>query len=206
MCQKLPMWAFLPLLGTLEALKLYKNIFSQDFPQHFLQNFPQDFLQDFQQHFLEDFLQHFLQYSHKISHTISHTICQVGCWLVSSPLPIPNAKFPPITALLNRPTYHKSANVSPPPIPKSHGNPKSMNKLTLNEPAMKHERTQWKCFIQTHLLFVTYAPLQVWSLMVWLQCLCNFLQKTSRPDNNCWCRLVFIEINWRFFYKNLSLN
>ena len=30
--------------------------------------------------------------------------------------PIPNAKFPPITALLNRPTYHKSANVSPPPF------------------------------------------------------------------------------------------
>ena len=31
--------------------------------------------------------------------------------------PIPNAKFPPITALLNIPTYHKSANVSPPPFP-----------------------------------------------------------------------------------------
>ena len=31
--------------------------------------------------------------------------------------PISNAKFPPITALLNRPTYHKSAKVSPPPFP-----------------------------------------------------------------------------------------
>ena len=31
--------------------------------------------------------------------------------------PIPNANFPPITALLNRPTYHKSAKVSPPPFP-----------------------------------------------------------------------------------------
>ena len=31
--------------------------------------------------------------------------------------PIPNAKFPPITALLNMPTYHKSAKVSRPPIP-----------------------------------------------------------------------------------------
>ena len=31
--------------------------------------------------------------------------------------PIPNAKFPPITALLNMPTYHKSAKVSPPPFP-----------------------------------------------------------------------------------------
>ena len=50
--------------------------------------------------------------------------------------PIPNAKFPPITALLNRPTYHKRSKVSPPPFPKSYGNPKSMNKLTLNEPAI----------------------------------------------------------------------
>ena len=31
--------------------------------------------------------------------------------------PIPNAKFSPITALLNRPTYHKRSKVSPPPFP-----------------------------------------------------------------------------------------
>ena len=31
--------------------------------------------------------------------------------------PIPDPKFPPITTLLNRPTYHKSAKVSPPPCP-----------------------------------------------------------------------------------------
>ena len=31
--------------------------------------------------------------------------------------PIPNAKFPPITALLNRSIYHKSAKGSPPPCP-----------------------------------------------------------------------------------------
>ena len=37
-------------------------------------------------------------------------------WLASHH-PIPSAKFPPITALLNSPTYHKSANVSPPPFP-----------------------------------------------------------------------------------------
>ena len=30
--------------------------------------------------------------------------------------PIPNAKYPPITALLNRPTYKRS-KVSPPPLP-----------------------------------------------------------------------------------------
>ena len=37
-------------------------------------------------------------------------------WLASHH-PILNAKFPPITALLNRPTYHKSARGSPPPCP-----------------------------------------------------------------------------------------
>ena len=31
--------------------------------------------------------------------------------------PIPNAKFTPMTALLTRSTYHKSAKVSPPPFP-----------------------------------------------------------------------------------------
>ena len=31
--------------------------------------------------------------------------------------PIPNVKFPPITTLLNRPTYHKRSKVSPPPFP-----------------------------------------------------------------------------------------
>ena len=31
--------------------------------------------------------------------------------------PIPNAKFQPITLKLNRPAYHKSAKVSPPPFP-----------------------------------------------------------------------------------------
>ena len=30
--------------------------------------------------------------------------------------PIPNAKFPPITVLLNRPTYHKRSKMSPPPF------------------------------------------------------------------------------------------
>ena len=37
-------------------------------------------------------------------------------WLFSHH-PIPNAKFQPITLLLSRPTYHKSAKVSPPPFP-----------------------------------------------------------------------------------------
>ena len=57
--------------------------------------------------------------------------------------PIPNTKFPPITAFLNMPTYHKSAKVSHHPFLKSHGNPKSMNKLTLNEPAIIFLLGQW---------------------------------------------------------------
>ena len=49
--------------------------------------------------------------------------------------PIPNAKSPPITTLLIRSTHHKSANGFPPPVYKYHGHLKSMNKLTVNEPA-----------------------------------------------------------------------
>ena len=42
---------------------------------------------------------------------------------------IPNAKFPPITALFNRSTYHKSTKALPTLF-------QSMNKLTLNEPTI----------------------------------------------------------------------
>ena len=38
--------------------------------------------------------------------------------------PILNAKFPPITALLNRPTYHESAKVTPSPCPQILSTPK----------------------------------------------------------------------------------
>ena len=84
--------------------------------------------------------------------------------------PILNTKFPPIFALLNRATYHKSVKGSLPPCPKSHGNLKSMNKLT-NEPAEKikkdvkfwvhyknlaekfQTRHLWEYFILVFLLF-----------------------------------------------------
>ena len=39
--------------------------------------------------------------------------------------PIQNAKFLPMTALLNRPTYFKSAKVSPPPCPQISWGPKT---------------------------------------------------------------------------------
>ena len=47
--------------------------------------------------------------------------------------PIPNVKYPPITALSNKSTYHKCTKGFPPSSPQI---PKSMNKLTLNELAI----------------------------------------------------------------------
>ena len=72
-----------------------KMVLGQDlgnFQKHFLQNFRQDFPQHFPQNSPQNFLSWIL----------------IG----NSPSSIPNAKFPPITAWLNRPTYHKSAKVS----------------------------------------------------------------------------------------------
>ena len=66
-------------------------------------------------------------------------ISRAGCWSVSSPSPIPNAKFPPITALLNRPTYHKP-RAHHHPVPKSHGNANSMNKLTSQQKGIPFRR------------------------------------------------------------------
>ena len=92
--QSLPFWKCLfPLLLVL-----------QEFPARFsCKNFPQEFPARFScKIFLQDFPARF---------------SQAGSWLVGSPHPIPNAKFPPITALLNRPTYHKRSKVYPPPFP-----------------------------------------------------------------------------------------
>ena len=50
--------------------------------------------------------------------------------------PIPNAKFPPITGLLNRPTYHKRSKVSPPPFPQILWEPQINEYADSNEPAM----------------------------------------------------------------------
>ena len=97
---------FVPFLDMLQPLKL----FPQDFPQDFLQDCPQyflqHFLQDFPQHFPQDFQQHFAKVFPELDPD----------WLAPHH-PIPNAKFPPITALLNMSTYHKSTKVSPPPFP-----------------------------------------------------------------------------------------
>ena len=111
-----------------------------NFPQHFLQVFQQDFLQDFPTRISHKiFPQQFLTISCKIfpqnyPTTISHNKfpqqlpTRFSCKIFLQDFPtafptrfshhlIPNTKFPPITALLNMPTYHKSAKGSPPPFP-----------------------------------------------------------------------------------------
>ena len=86
----------------------YKN-FPQEFPTTISpKNFPQDFPQDFPARFPTRF-------SRKISHKISHKIFPQDFpkldphWLAPHH-PIPNAKFPPITAFLK-------LAFSPPPFP-----------------------------------------------------------------------------------------
>ena len=106
--------------------KSFLKPFPTRFPAAFPATFPAAFSAAFPTRFPTAFPTRFLTIfsnssSHKISHSIfhkiSHRISQAGCWLGSSLSPISNAKFPPTTALLNRPTYNKSANVSPPPFP-----------------------------------------------------------------------------------------
>ena len=78
--------------------RFFCKIFPQDFPARISCNkFPQEFTTRFSH---KNFLQDFPELDPD--------------WLASHH---PNAKFPPITALLNRPTYHKSAKVSLPPFP-----------------------------------------------------------------------------------------
>ena len=101
---------WLPFLNWL--FPLHKN-FPQDFPARisckiFLQEFPSRFS-------CKIFPQEFpARFSHKI---FPQDFPELDPDWLAPHHPIPNAKFPPITALLNRPTYHKSAKVSPPPFP-----------------------------------------------------------------------------------------
>ena len=74
--------------------------FPQDFPARISRkNFPQEFPTRFSR---KNFPQDFPELNPD--------------WLAPHH-PILNAKFPPVTALLNRPTYHKRSKVSPPPFP-----------------------------------------------------------------------------------------
>ena len=134
---------FLPFLDPLHTIKTFSARFPTRLPTAFparisrkdsLQDFPtriscKIFLQEFPARFsCKNFLQEFAtRFSHKdfpqeFPTKISRKIFLQDFpeldpdWLAPHH-PIPNAKFPPITALLNRPTYHKSAKVSPPPFP-----------------------------------------------------------------------------------------
>ena len=98
------------------------KIFPQEFPARFShKNFLQTFVRKhFLQHFPTRFLcKNFLQdFPTRISHKIfSQDFPTLDPDWLAPHHPIPNAKFPPITALLNRPTYHKRSKVSPPPFP-----------------------------------------------------------------------------------------
>ena len=80
--------------------RISRKNFPQDFPARFSRkNFPQEFPARFSRN---NFPQDFPELDPD--------------WLAPHH-PIPNAKFPPITGLLNRPTYHKRSKVSPPPFP-----------------------------------------------------------------------------------------
>ena len=64
-------------------------------------------------------------------HPLEGTWDQTGSDIIFT-LWIPSVKFQPITVLLNRSPYHKI----PKTVPKFHGHPELMNKLTLNKPAI----------------------------------------------------------------------
>ena len=88
--------------------------FPQDFPQDFYRicaRFPTEFPARFPAEYPTAFPARF---SHKI---FPQEFLELDPDWLATHHPIPNAKFPPITALLNMPTYHKSAKVSPPPFP-----------------------------------------------------------------------------------------
>ena len=115
------------------------KIFPQEFPTRFShKNFPQDFparisrkifLQEFSarishKNFPQEFPARFScknfrqDFPARISHkNFPQDFPELDPDWLTSHHPIPNAKFPPITALLNRPTYHKRSKVSPPPFP-----------------------------------------------------------------------------------------
>ena len=95
---------FLPFLDPLHTIKTFSAIFAKRFPTRLPAAFPTEiFPQDFPARF-----------SHK---NFPQDFPELDPDWLAPHHPIPNAKFPPITALLNMPTYHKSAKVSPPPFP-----------------------------------------------------------------------------------------
>ena len=125
---------FLPFLDPLHTIKTFSTRFPTRFPTAIPTRFPtrisrKNFPQDFptrisRKIFPQEFPARFSHknFLHDFPTRISRKIFPQDFpqldpdWLAPHH-PIPNAKFPPITALLNRPTYHKSIKVSPPPFP-----------------------------------------------------------------------------------------
>ena len=92
------------------------KIFPQYFPVRISKNFPQEFRARFScKIFLQDFLARFS--CKNFPQDFPQDFPKLDPDWLAPNHPIPNAKCPPITALLNMPTYHKSAKVSPPPFP-----------------------------------------------------------------------------------------
>ena len=87
------------------------------FPQEFLarfsrKNFPQDFPPTISRKIFPK------QFPTRIFHKIfPQDFPELDPDWLSPHHPIQNAKFPPITAQFNRPTYHKRSKLSPPPFP-----------------------------------------------------------------------------------------
>ena len=92
--------------------KLFPELFSKPFPKLFPKLFPEPFSKLSPKTFPELFPKPFPE----LFPEPMETSMLESDWLTPHH-PILNAKFPPITVLLNRSTYHKSAQCSPPPCP-----------------------------------------------------------------------------------------
>ena len=106
---------FLRFLDLLHTIKTFSAKFSTRFPTRLPTAFPTAFPARISH---KIFLQEFpTRFSHKIfPQEFPQDFPKLDPDWLAPHHPIPNAKFPPITALLNMPTYHKSAKVSPPPF------------------------------------------------------------------------------------------
>ena len=103
---------FLPFLDPLNTIKSFYARFPTRFPKRLPTAFPIAFpIRISYKNFPQDF-------STKITCKIfPQDFSELDPDCLAPNHPIQNAKFPPITALLNMPTYHKSVKVSPPPFP-----------------------------------------------------------------------------------------
>ena len=104
--------AFTTRISRKISCKISRKIFPQDFPARFPTRFPTRFSHKISRKIFPQ------EFSTRIYHKIfPQDFPELDPDWLAPHHPIPNAKFPPITSLLNRPTYHKRSKVSPPPFP-----------------------------------------------------------------------------------------